>query len=228
VLEALHAGAPSRVDSDDRRPLLSHVRRFLSSCAYFGDGAPTCVAADLAFVGPGGRPARVPKGAHTRVPWPRIAGFGNPRVPFGLRAAAECWRQGQVFDTIVLAVDRGDSALAMVEVTSEIARKFGGEVLVLHVREVDHPAPEQLHEARDLVDRITRQLKDEGVPTRGEVLSTRSRWVAREIGDWARTQGAGLVVMESRRMSELRGLISRNVAHQVEQRVDCPVLAVRY
>jgi nucleotide-binding universal stress UspA family protein len=133
-----------------------------------------------------------------------------------------------VFDTILLAIDRIGSALGMVEVTAEIARKFGGEVIVLHVREVDHPAPEQLDEARELVDRIAKQLMDEGVSTRGEVVSTRSRWVAREIGDWAQTQGAGLIILESRRMSELRGLISGNVAHQVEQRVDCPVLAVRY
>jgi nucleotide-binding universal stress UspA family protein len=59
-------------------------------------------------------------------------------------------------------------------------------VIVLDVREVDHPAPEHLDEARELV------------------------------------------VLESRRMSELRRLVSGNVVRQFEQRVDCPVQAVRY
>ena len=71
-----------------------------------------------------------------------------------------------MFETIVLAVDGSEHAERAVSVAGEIARRFGGEVVVLHVREhqvtwgedIDVESERAEHEGADLIVMGTRGL----------------------------------------------------------------------
>lgn len=93
-----------------------------------------------------------------------------------------------------------------------------GEVVV-HVREREtgHVAYELdgREEGIELVDERVRKLKDSGVSARGELLSAVFGRAARVILEVASNTGAGLVVMGSRGLSDLAGLVMGSVTHKV-------------
>jgi nucleotide-binding universal stress UspA family protein len=135
-------------------------------------------------------------------------------------------------ERIVLAVDGSAPSNRAIETAADLARKLGAEVIVLHVRErevahVGAPDDESTDEVRDLVDGTVRQLKDIGVSARGEVQSTMFGRAARVILEAANQDGAGMIVMGSRGLSDLAGLVLGSVTHKVLHLARCPVLVVR-
>jgi nucleotide-binding universal stress UspA family protein len=124
-----------------------------------------------------------------------------------------------MFERILLAVDGSDHSKKAVPVAGDLCRRYGGEVIVLHVREheVTWGADidvETAEEARSLVDGVVRELKDAGANVRGEVVRVPLGQIARAILDMTREEGAGLIVMGS-------------VAHKVVHLAEVPVLVVR-
>jgi nucleotide-binding universal stress UspA family protein len=137
-----------------------------------------------------------------------------------------------MFGKILLAVDGSDPANRAAQAVADLAPKLGSEVLVLHAREreITWTGTFELEtpvEAVDLVDRIVRDLKDAGVSARGEVREGIYGQAALEIVDTAKAIGADVIVMGTRGMSDLRGLLVGSVAHKVIHLAGCPVLVVR-
>jgi len=89
---------------------------------------------------------------------------------------------------------------------------------------IDLETPE---EARDLVDDTVRTLKDAGVSARGEVHSAVFGRAARVILETANDAGATLIVMGSRGLSDMAGLVMGSVTHKILHLAHCPVLVVR-
>jgi nucleotide-binding universal stress UspA family protein len=137
-----------------------------------------------------------------------------------------------MFEKILLAVDGSEPSRRAVPVAGDLARRYGGEVLVLHVREhevtwgadVDVETPE---EATDLVDEVVRTLKDRGASARSEVVRAPLGQTPRVILDMAKEHGAGLIVMGTRGLSDWGRLLMGSVAHKVLHLAECPVLVVR-
>lgn len=137
-----------------------------------------------------------------------------------------------MFEKILLAVDGSEPSRRAVPVAGDLARRYGGEVLVLHVREhevtwgadVDVETPE---EATDLVDEVVRTLKDLGASARSEVVRAPLGQTPRVILDMAKEHGAGLIVMGTRGLSDWGRLLMGSVAHKVLHLAECPVLVVR-
>jgi len=137
-----------------------------------------------------------------------------------------------MFERIVLAVDGSAPSNRAIETAADLARRIGSEVIVLHVREremayVGAVEIESTDEVRELVDGTVRQLKDAGVSARGEVLSTVFGRAARVILEAANEDGAEMIVMGSRGLSDLAGLVLGSVTHKVLHLARCPVLVVR-
>lgn len=86
---------------------------------------------------------------------------------------------------------------------------------------------ETLAEADALTDRVVRELKDVGLSARGHVRSCFYGHTAREIVGQAKDEGADLIVMGSRGLSDIAGLFLGSVAHKVLQLADVPVLVTR-
>jgi nucleotide-binding universal stress UspA family protein len=136
--------------------------------------------------------------------------------------------------TILLAVDGSAPSGRAVETTLDLAPCVGAEVVVLHVRETEAlPWTVQTvelttsDEATALVDGVVRRLKDAGVSARGETTEAMHGSAARDILRTAREEDVGMIVMGSRGLSDLAGLVMGSVAHKVLHLADRPVLVVR-
>lgn len=137
-----------------------------------------------------------------------------------------------MFERILLAVDGSDHSKKAVPVAGDLARRYGGEVIVLHVREheVTWGADidvETADEARALVDGVVRELKDAGTNARGEVVRVPLGQTPRAVLDMTHDEGAGLIVMGTRGLSDWGRLLMGSVAHKVVHLAEVPVLVVR-
>jgi nucleotide-binding universal stress UspA family protein len=137
-----------------------------------------------------------------------------------------------MLEKILLAVDMSNHARKAVPAAVELARAGGGSVHVLHVRELYYPVPptvvgERPEDAQALVDGVVEELKAAGLEADGAVRPSTGGSPAGAILEEAREVGAGLVVLGSRGLSDLGGLLLGSVAHKVIHLSSCPVLVVR-
>jgi nucleotide-binding universal stress UspA family protein len=137
-----------------------------------------------------------------------------------------------MLEEILLAVDMSDHARKAVPAAAELAKAGGGTVHVLHVRELYYPVPPTVvgdspEEAQQLVDSVVEELNKTGVTADGTVRASTGGSPASVILEQAREVGAGMVVLGSRGLSDLSGLLLGSVAHKVIQLSSCPVLVVR-
>jgi nucleotide-binding universal stress UspA family protein len=153
-----------------------------------------------------------------------------------------------VYRTILLAVDGSKHSSSAIHAAADLAQAFHSEVVVVHARQIIMStalfgadpigmpmiaAEGQMAlveqdfdaDARHLVDRVTQAFADLHVKARGEVVSGRS--AARLILGAADDCDADLIVIGSRGLSDLTGLLLGSVAHQVVQYANCPVLVAR-
>lgn len=137
-----------------------------------------------------------------------------------------------MFEKIVVAVDGSEPSNRAVRLAGDLAGRYGAELTIVHVRErefsrvgayeVETPA-----ESEEILDAAVRALKDMGLSARGEMRHALVGSAAREIIDVTQTEGAGLVVMGTRGLSDWSGLLLGSVAHKVLHLGECPVLVVR-
>jgi len=137
-----------------------------------------------------------------------------------------------MFDRILVAVDGSPYSAPAVSAAAEIATKFNSQTFVLHVREHDRGRAgafplETPQEATQLVAEAVVALEHAGIAATGEVHGAVAGNAAREIVDTARSQGADLIVMGSRGLSDIAGLFVGSVTHQVLHLAHVPVLVVR-
>jgi len=137
-----------------------------------------------------------------------------------------------MFERILLAVDGSEHSFKAVPVAGDLARRYGGEVIVLHVREHEITwgadiDVETAEEARALVDGVVRQLKDADANARGEVVRVPLGQTPRAILDLAQEEAVGLIVMGTRGLSDWGRLLMGSVAHKVVHLAEVPVLVVR-
>jgi nucleotide-binding universal stress UspA family protein len=138
-----------------------------------------------------------------------------------------------MLERILLAVDMSDHARKAVPAAAELAKAGGGTVQVLHVRELYYPpVPPRVvgdspEDAQQLVDGVVAELQQAGVIADGVVRTSTGGSPASAILEQARDVGAGIVVLGSRGLSDLGGLLLGSVAHKVIQLSACPVLVVR-
>jgi nucleotide-binding universal stress UspA family protein len=137
-----------------------------------------------------------------------------------------------MFERILLAVDGSEHSFRAVPVAGELARRYEGEVIVLHVREheVTWGADIDIEtdpEATKLVDDVVRELKGQETNVRGEVVRVPLGNAPKAIVDTAHREGVGLIVMGSRGLSEWGRLLMGSVADKVMHLAECPVLVVR-
>jgi nucleotide-binding universal stress UspA family protein len=137
-----------------------------------------------------------------------------------------------MFERIVAAVDGSECADRAVDLAAELAAGFGAEVIVVHLAEtiaawtvaIEAETPE---EAIWLADDAVRRLKDRGVSARAEVRGAVRGAVAHGIVEVAEEEDAGLIVMGSRGLGDVAGLLLGSVAHKVLYLSNVPVLIAR-
>lgn len=135
------------------------------------------------------------------------------------------------YDRILLGVDKSEHSTAAVGHAAAIARHFGSEVLVLHVREPrlaetgDHLETEL--DAAELAEWAAEELRSAGAKARAEIRDSRSGGVARAILAAAQDYQPSLIVLGTRGLTNLQGLLVGSVSFKVLHLGHCAVLPVR-
>jgi nucleotide-binding universal stress UspA family protein len=138
-----------------------------------------------------------------------------------------------MFDNIVVAVDGSWYSREALPVAIEMAKKFDAKLCVIHVAEHDRgrAAAYVLESPADqtrLVADAVKQAHDAGVvKARGELVDRAAGHIANAIVEAAAKEGADLIVMGSRGLSDTAGVFLGSVTHKVMQLVEIPVLVAR-
>jgi nucleotide-binding universal stress UspA family protein len=137
-----------------------------------------------------------------------------------------------MFKRILVAIDASDYSRQVVPAAVEIARKFQSEVVVLHVSEHDRGrnivyTTESPAEATILVGAAVKEFREAGVSAKGELHDVAMGHVARNIADTAMELEADLIVMGSRGLSDVQGILLGSVTHKVMHLTHTAVLVTR-
>lgn len=137
-----------------------------------------------------------------------------------------------MFNKVLVAVDSSDYSKLVVPAAIEVARKFQSDVFVLHVAEHDRGrnasySVESPAEATALVGSAVKQFREAGIQARGELHDVAVGHVAKNISDTAIELRSNLIVMGSRGLSDVQGILLGSVTHKVMQLTHTAVLVVR-
>jgi nucleotide-binding universal stress UspA family protein len=137
-----------------------------------------------------------------------------------------------MFKRILVAIDGSTYSNEAIPSAVELARKFGSEILVLHVSEHDKGrvpvyTVETPAAATALVGDAVKKVRDAGISSKGQLCDVAAGHVAKAIIETAEADGADLIVMGSRGLSDMQALMVGSVTHKVMQTADVPVLVVR-
>ena len=137
-----------------------------------------------------------------------------------------------MFKHILVAVDGSTYSQQALPTAIEVSRKFGSDVFVLHVSEHDRGRAvafplETPAEATQLVADAVKAIRDAGITASGELRNMAAGHVAKAIVETATAKNIDLIVMGSRGLSDVQGLLLGSVTHKVIQMAHIPVLVDR-
>jgi nucleotide-binding universal stress UspA family protein len=137
-----------------------------------------------------------------------------------------------MFKHILVAVDGSNYSQQALPTTIEVARKFDSDVFVLHVSEHTRGravvySTESPAEATRLVGNAVKLIRDAGVTVKGHLSDVAAGHVAKAIVETASANNIDLIVMGSRGLSDIQGLLLGSVAHEVIRMTEVPVLVDR-
>ena len=139
-----------------------------------------------------------------------------------------------MYDKLLVAVDLSEVTERVLGAARDLALLSKGEVWVLHLHEREIlpraglvPAAEPADEARAEVDAMTEELTAAGIKAHGVVRNTIFGYAASEIVEDAKNLDVGVIIMGSRGLTDLAGLLLGSTAHKVIHLADRPVLVVR-
>ena len=137
-----------------------------------------------------------------------------------------------MFKHILIAVDGSGHSQHAVTAAIGMAKQDGSDIFVLHVfeREVGRAgtfAVETPADASEIVSGVVGTLKQAGISASGEVQGAVAGHAAKHIVETAKSRGADVIIMGSRGLSDIAGLLLGSVTHKVIQLSHTPVLVVR-
>ena len=137
-----------------------------------------------------------------------------------------------MFNHVLVALDGSEYSQAALPTAIEVARKFGADLFVLHVAEHDRGravaySDETPAEATQFVGKAVKVARDAGVAAKGELVDVGAGHVAKAIVETVEANDIDLVVMGSRGLSDIQGLLLGSVTHKVMQLARVSVLVAR-
>ncbi len=139
-----------------------------------------------------------------------------------------------MFKRILLAVDGSDHALRATEIAADLARSMKSELRIIVVYDPIPPYLGEPYLQHAINARLTeaQEILDKAVETVGELPSELNTGSiegnpAEAIIEVARTRECDLIVMGSRGLGRLSGLLLGSTSQKVVSHAPCPVLMVR-
>jgi nucleotide-binding universal stress UspA family protein len=137
-----------------------------------------------------------------------------------------------MFQHVLVALDASVYSQAALPTGIEVANKFGARLFVLHVAEHDRGraavfSTESPAEATELVADAVKKAREAGAEATGKVFDVAAGHVAKAIIETAAANDVDLIVMGSRGLSDVQGLLLGSVTHKVIQLAQVGVLVAR-
>lgn len=137
-----------------------------------------------------------------------------------------------MFETILVAIDHSEHSQHALSAAKDLAKLSGGKVRVVHVREMSigkpGPVPKEFtDQATALVDDAVKALQADGIEATSVVHDSHTGRVASVIIADAADSGASVIVLGSRGLTDLEGLVVGSTTHKVLHLGSLPVLVVR-
>jgi nucleotide-binding universal stress UspA family protein len=147
-----------------------------------------------------------------------------------------------MFNTIVVAVDGSDHAAKAAEVAIDMAKRYGSKLIALSVyrhisqlesthslvraRYTPEPPDATLGElARDAVDWVAERAKEQGLD---EVETAVKRGpISRTIVEFAKDRSADAIILGSRGLGDVTGMLLGSVSHKVNSLSECTCITVK-
>jgi nucleotide-binding universal stress UspA family protein len=137
-----------------------------------------------------------------------------------------------MFKHVLVALDGSAHSQTALPTAIEVAKKFGADLFVVHVAEHDRGRAavysiESPAEAAKLVADAVKTAREAGIAANGEVFDVAAGNVAKAIIETEVANEVDLIVMGSRGLSDVQGLLLGSVTHKVIQLAQVPVLVAR-
>lgn len=137
-----------------------------------------------------------------------------------------------MFKRILVAIDASEYSKQILPAAKELAAKFQSDVFVLHVAEHSRGRAaayetETPADATRLVADAVKVLREAGVNASGEIHDVAVGHAAKDIVETAASAGSDVIVMGSRGLSDMQGILLGSVTHKVMQLTHVAVLVVR-
>lgn len=128
-----------------------------------------------------------------------------------------------MFRKILLAIQQPDERRSLTAAAAELGSAGDSTVLVMHVHRAGGSEPALDGEA--MVDLTVDDAKRRGLRAEGEVVTIdQDQDIGRAIGSAATGWHADVVIVGSRRLSDLQAALHGSVSHSVIQHAGCPVM----
>ena len=150
-----------------------------------------------------------------------------------------------MIETILVPTDGSDHAKAAVTLAADLSQKYGAKVIVLHVMKVlgSERIPDELRAyqevehvrvtERDMLKKVANEIVAGAKALAHENQAAEIETLI-EVGDPAASilkaadsRNVDLIVMGSRGLSDLKGLLMGSVSHKVSQLSACACLTVK-
>jgi nucleotide-binding universal stress UspA family protein len=136
-----------------------------------------------------------------------------------------------MFKTIVLALDGSEGSRKAIPMATELARHYGGRIVVVHV-ELDvagkggGPVPATEDEIQAEIRNIAEELSNDGIETSVEMRNIMLGGPARVLAEIAKEAGADLIVAGTHGHSAAAGVVLGSVTQRLLHVAPCPVLVI--
>ena len=135
---------------------------------------------------------------------------------------------------ILVAVDGSEHSMRAAEYAANLVKPMGAEIILAHCHKhypvlLGEPyfqkAIDKINkEAQQLMKPYLELLEEKGIPHTERILEGSP---AEMISDVARTEKVDMIVMGSRGLNDLEGLLLGSVTHRMLKIAPCPVLVIR-
>ena len=139
-----------------------------------------------------------------------------------------------MFESIVLGLDGSEDSLRALQVARSLAETYNAKLILVHAyprtsdlrtfEGYDTLVSQRKNVGRELLDRAQKRLGDVSFDVEEDLLEGPA---AEAILSVAKTRKADLIVLGTRGMGSVKGLLVGSVSHKVMQHAACTVMVVR-